>query len=62
MTDGGGDLWLLLTVGGVVVLGAAMAFAIMRNRKMTSGQKKASESATRDVYAAEAREPENKDS
>lgn len=59
--DGGGDLWLLMTVAGVAILGLAIAFAMISNRRhMTRQKRQLAEQATKDVYAAEARDPANR--
>ena len=57
--DDFGGLWILMTVGGVIALGLALAYATMRNRKMTRGEKIESEEGTARVYAEEQRAPEN---
>lgn len=59
--NGGGDLWLWMTVGGVIVLGVAIAYATIRNRKeMTSVKARETERATEAVYDAEQRDPANR--
>jgi hypothetical protein len=40
---------------GIVILGLAIAYALMRNRTRTAGQKRQTEMATKDVYRAEQR-------
>jgi hypothetical protein len=60
MANGGGDLWMLMTVAGVAVLGAAILYGMMRNRSMTGAEKRLSEKATDDVYEAEQRDPANR--
>ena len=58
---GGGDLWSLKTVGGVLVLGLVLAYATIKNRKGTTPEKRRlQDRATEDVYAAEQRDPANR--
>jgi uncharacterized protein HemX len=56
MTGGSGDLWLVMTVFGVIALGAAIVWGLRRNRKITPRQDRAAEERTRDVYEAENRD------
>lgn len=51
--EGGGDLWMLLTVGGVVVLGLALFYATMQNRKKTAAEDQTTQRATAELYAEE---------
>jgi Flp pilus assembly protein TadB len=60
LANGAGDLWSLLTVVGVIILGCAIAYAMLRSRKMTRNEKAVSERATENVYAQEARDPANR--
>lgn len=60
MEDGGGALWLILTVGGVLLLGLALAYATLRNRKIRPTEHAQTEAATDRLYETEAREPENR--
>lgn len=60
MQDGGGALWLILTVGGVILLGLVLAYTTMRNRKIRPTEHAATEAATADLYKAAAAEPENR--
>ena len=53
------NLWFLMTVVGVIILGAALAYGLMRNRRMTHGQKDLSERSTERLYDAEQRDPAN---
>jgi hypothetical protein len=59
MDDGGGSLWLISTVGGVILLGLALAYASFRGRGVTPAQKEAGERGAQKVYAEEQRAPEN---
>ena len=60
-SGGGGDLWGVMTVGGVVVLGLVLAYATFKNRKeMTPEKRRLQERATEDVYEAEQRDPANR--
>lgn len=59
MDDGGGALWLILTVGGILLLGLAIAYAALRNRSLTRTEKARSEAGTAEVYAEEQRAKEN---
>lgn len=55
--NAGGDLWLLMTVFGVIVLGAAIAYGMIRNRRgMTPEKRRVEEEATRRTYEAEQRD------
>ncbi|RXF74062.1 hypothetical protein [Hansschlegelia zhihuaiae] len=56
MTGGSGDLWMVMTVFGVIVLGAVIAWGLRRNRKITPRQDRVAEERTRDVYDAENRD------
>ncbi|MET0314541.1 MAG: hypothetical protein ABW275_09125 [Hansschlegelia sp.] len=60
MANGAGDLWSLLTVVGVIILGCALAYGMLRGRKMTRNEKAVSERATDNVYKQEARDPANR--
>lgn len=55
--NGGGDLWPLMTVVGVVILGAVIAYSMIRNRKeMTRSKAELSERSTHQLYEAEQRD------
>ena len=45
-----GDLWIVITVIGVVILGAALAYGRMRASKTTPREEAAREAATRAQY------------
>ena len=45
----GDSLWTFLVIGGFIILGAAIAFAMMRNR-MSPRQEQRTEDATRKLY------------
>ncbi|GLK80154.1 hypothetical protein [Methylopila turkensis] len=57
--EGGGVLWLILTVGGVIVLGVALSYGMLRNRQTTRSEKIAAERGAERVYDAESRDPAN---
>jgi hypothetical protein len=46
----GGWLWLLIDVGFVAVLGAAIAYGMVHVRRRSARQKKQTDQATRDLY------------
>ena len=48
--DLSGWLWLLIDVGFVVILGAAMAYGIVHVRHMSAHKRRQSEQATRELY------------
>ena len=57
MMDGGGEIfWILVAVVGVISLGGALALSLVREREMTDEERKASDEATRRLYAEEARD------
>ncbi|MDR4306064.1 hypothetical protein IHQ68_05440 [Chelatococcus sambhunathii] len=59
--NAGGDLWLLMTVAGVVVLGAVIAYSIVRSRRgMTAQKQRLADRGAEEVYAAEQRDPANR--
>lgn len=61
MAPGGGDLWLLMTVLGVGLLGLTIAYAMFKNRQgMTPEKRKLTERGAENVYAAEQRDPANR--
>lgn len=43
-------LWLLLVAGGPVLLGAAVAYALLTRRRMTPDEKAARKRATDELY------------
>ena len=45
-----GSFWGLLTILGPLLLGAALAFALLRNRRSTQGEVDRTERATHDLY------------
>jgi Sec-independent protein translocase protein TatA len=51
--DSGPSLWLILLTIGVIVLGAAAVYGIMRNRTRTVSEKLHTEAATRAEYKSE---------
>jgi cytochrome c-type biogenesis protein CcmH/NrfF len=56
MDTSGQTFWLLLLTLGVVVLGAAIVFGIMRNRQRTLSERVTTEVATKREYAREDRD------
>lgn len=56
MNDGGA-LWLILTVGGVMLLALALVYATLRNRKITPAEHAETERKTAEVYRSENRDP-----
>ena len=40
--DGGGDLWLIMTGGGVIILGLVLAYTMSTNRKRAAEVEKQS--------------------
>lgn len=53
MTSSGGELWPIVTVFGVIVLGLALVYGIMQNRKKTKQQDRLTETGTEELYRAE---------
>lgn len=56
MEYGGQAFWLILLTLGVVVLGGAMVYGIMRNRKRTVSEKVTTEIETKREYEREDRD------
>jgi hypothetical protein len=52
MQDYGSWLWLIVDVGFVVLLGAALAYAMMHWRTRTRADKAAGDRATRELYGS----------
>lgn len=50
------NLWLILLTLGVVCLGAALVYGIMRNRQRTPLEREITEAGTRAEYRAEDRD------
>jgi hypothetical protein len=48
--DFGSPLWLIIDVVGVILLGAVIAYAIMKNRQRSPAEKRLTEEATRRLY------------
>lgn len=42
--------WFLTVVGGTIVLGIAIAYAMLRTSRRTPREKRRTEEATRDIY------------
>lgn len=53
MTSSGGELWPIMTVLGVIVLGLALVYGIMRNRKQTKQQDRVTDKGTEEIYRDE---------
>ena len=51
--DLGGGNWAILTILGPLLLGAAILWALLRNRKSTPQERERTEQATRDLYREE---------
>lgn len=49
-----GAIWSIVTIGGPILLGVVILWAILRNRK-ARGTDQGTEQATREVYRAEER-------
>jgi hypothetical protein len=45
------NLWVWLVIGGPVLLGLLIAFALFRQRSITPAQHRVAERATRDLYS-----------
>jgi hypothetical protein len=56
METSGPGLWLILLTIGVIVLGAAAIYGIMRNRQRTPAEKITTEAATKREYQREDRD------
>ena len=56
----GDSLWAFMVVGGFIILAAAIAFAMLRN-KVTPRQERRTEQATRDLYQEQSREDDAKE-
>lgn len=46
-------IWLLTTGGGTLVLGCAIAYAILRQRRLTPGEKQAQDAGVHQLYRDE---------
>ena len=55
----GDSLWAFLVIGGFIILGAAIAFAALRNR-VSSRQMERTEEATRKLYDEGAVDPDRR--
>jgi hypothetical protein len=54
MTQGfGGWLWLLIDVGFVAVLAAALAYGIVHVRRLSARKRQQRDQATREIYERE---------
>jgi len=51
--DLGGGSWAILNILGPLLLGAAILWALLRNRKSTPEERERTEQATRDLYREE---------
>lgn len=55
-TTSGPSFWLILLTIGVLLLGAAIAYGVMQNRKRSAGERSLTEAATHAGYVKEDRE------
>ncbi|SDO83003.1 hypothetical protein SAMN05428967_0241 [Phyllobacterium sp. YR620] len=46
-------LWFAVVFGGPIVLGAILAFGMMKRRRLTEREKQASKEATRKLYRSD---------
>lgn len=46
-------LWFFVVLGGPVVLGAILAFGMIKRRRLTEQQKRTSEEATKRLYRSD---------
>jgi hypothetical protein len=53
MSDFGFGPWAFIVLGGIIVLGIAIAYGAMRNSQRTRAEKMASERATHQLYERE---------
>jgi len=51
----GGPEWMLVVVGGPILLAAAFIWALLNNRRRSAAQKARTEDATRELYRQEDR-------
>jgi pantothenate kinase type III len=56
MLDPGTALWFFAVVGGAAILGIALAYGIIHNRKRTAREKAATERGAEEIYEKEERE------
>ena len=56
MLDPGTALWFFAVVGGAVILGIALAYGMIHNRKRTAREKIAAERGAHEIYEKEERE------
>lgn len=54
--ESGPAFWLIVLTVGVIALGLAMAYGMMRNRRRTPAERAQTEAATKREYAAEDRD------
>lgn len=50
MFESGPILWIIVIAGGALILGAVIAYGMMRNRAATPAEDAASERRTRELY------------
>jgi hypothetical protein len=43
-------MWLMVLAGGPIILGCAIAYGIMRQRKLTSSEEQRRDDAIKDLY------------
>jgi hypothetical protein len=56
MIDPGTALWFFVVVGGVIVLGVAMAYGVMHNKSRTADDIRENEEGAHRIYEKEERE------
>ncbi|MBN9029913.1 MAG: hypothetical protein J0I23_08890 [Rhizobiales bacterium] len=50
-------IWLLTTGGGALLLACAIAYAMLRQRRLTSGEKQAQDASVHQLYRDEQKGP-----
>ena len=56
MIDPGTALWFFAVVGGAAILGVALAYGVIHNRKRTARDKYEAERGAHEIYEKEERE------
>ena len=54
--DIGGSIWLLVVVGGTILLGIGIALAMSNNRRRSRSEERLTEAATKQLYKEEDRQ------
>jgi hypothetical protein len=60
MTDPNTAMYFFVIVGGVIILGVAMAYGVARNRERTRAEKLEAERGARRIYEQEDREEDRR--